>query len=101
MSKRKHTSSAKGVVGEYSVALHFVKKGYYVFMAIDPQSPADMVTLSPEGELQAYDIKTKTFRKQDYVDKKGYKRNTTGSAINRAPTKLQKKLKIKLLMTDF
>ena len=53
MSKRKHTSSAKGVIGEYSVALHFVKKGYFVFMAIDPQSPADMVTLSPEGELQA------------------------------------------------
>ena len=102
MSKRKHTSSAKGVVGEYSIALNFTKKGYYVFMAIDPQSPADMVVLSPKGKLQAYDIKTKTYRKKDYVSKTdGYKRNTTGSAISRAPTKLQKKLKIKLLMTDF
>ena len=69
MSKRKHTSSAKGVVGEYSIALSFTKKGYYVFMAIDPQSPADMVVLSPKGELQAYDIKTKTYRKKDYVSK--------------------------------
>ena len=97
---KKFTKSVKGVIGEYSTALEFTKKGYWVFMAIDPQSPADLITMSPGGKLEAWDIKTKTYRKKNYTCKHGYKRNTTGDAIGRCPTKKQKKLNIKLLMRD-
>ena len=97
---KKFSKHVKGVLGEYRTALDFIKKGYYVFMSLDPQSPADMVTLSPKGKLQAYDIKTKTYRKKNYTCKYGYKRNTTGDAIGRCPTSKQKKLNIKLIMRD-
>ena len=92
MSKIKFSTSQKGVVGEYSIALDFVKKGYYVFMSLDPQSPADMITMSPEGKLEAWDVKTNTFRKYGKI----YRRK-----IFRIPTDKQKKLGIKLIMTDF
>ena len=93
MSKIKFSTSQKGVVGEYSIALYFVKKGYYVFMSLDPQSPADMVTMSPEGKLEAWDVKTNTFRNKNYKLSK--------RKIFRIPTDKQKKLGIKLIMTDF
>ena len=91
----------KGVICEYLTALDFIKKGYWVFMSLDPQSPADMVTLSPKGVLEAWDVKTKPYRKKDYVCKQGYKRNSTGSAISRNPTAKQKELNIKLIMRHF
>jgi hypothetical protein len=49
------------------------------------------------GEYTAYDVKTKNYRKQDYKAKDGYKRNSTGSLINRNATKEQKKLKVKII----
>ena len=91
----------KGVIGEYLTCIEKIKENKWVFTSIDPQSPCDLITLDKEGNIELIDVKTKTYRKQDYVDKKGYKRNTTGSAICRNPTKLQKKLNIKLLMRDF
>ena len=49
------------------------------------------------GEYTAYDVKTKNYRKQDYKGKDGYKRNSTGSLINRNTTKEQKRLKVKII----
>ena len=58
----------------------------------------DIVTLNmTTGEYTAYDVKTKNYRKQDYKAKDGYKRNSTGSLINRNATKEQKKLKVKII----
>jgi len=49
------------------------------------------------GEYTAYDVKTKNFRKKDYIPSDGYKRNTKGSLINRQATMEQKKLKVKII----
>jgi hypothetical protein len=49
------------------------------------------------GEYTAYDVKTKNFRKKDYIPSDGYKRNTKGSLINRQTTNEQKKLKVKII----
>ena len=58
----------------------------------------DIVTLNmTTGKYTAYDVKSKNYRKKDYVPKDGYKRNSTGSLINRHPTKEQKKLKVKII----
>ena len=59
-----------------------------VFTPLGGLGPIDIITLNmTTGEYTAYDVKTKNFRKQDYVPKDGYKRNSTGSLINRNPTK--------------
>ena len=91
----------KGVIGEYLTCIEKIKENKWVFTSIDPQSPCDLITLDKEGNIELIDVKTKTFRHKNYVDKKGYKRNTKGSAISRSTTKLQKKLNIKLLMRDY
>ena len=49
------------------------------------------------GEYTAYDVKTKNFRKKDYIPSDGYKRNAKGSLINRQATMEQKKLKVKII----
>lgn len=91
----------KGVIGEYLTCIEKIKENKWVFTSIDPQSPCDLITLDKNGNIELIDVKTKTYRKRDYVCKHGYKRNTTGSAISRNPTKIQKKLNIKLLMRDY
>ena len=108
----------KGVIGEYLTCIEKIKENKWVFTSIDPQSPCDLITLDKDGNIELIDVKTKTFRhkdyvsktdgyktktyrKRDYICKLGYKRNTTGSAISRNPTKIQKKLNIKLLMRDY
>ena len=91
----------KGVIGEYLTCIEKIKENKWVFTSIDPQSPCDLITLDKDGNIELIDVKTKTYRKRDYICKLGYKRNTTGSAISRNPTKIQKKLNIKLLMRDY
>ena len=49
------------------------------------------------GEYTGYDVKTKNYRKTDYMAKDGYKRNSTGSLILRSRTKEQIKLKVKII----
>ena len=93
--------SQKGVIGEYLTCIEKIRENKWVFTSIDPQSPCDLITLDQDGNIELIDVKTKTYRKQDYVDKQGYKRKTIGKAIPRNPTKKQKKLNIKLLMRDF
>ena len=81
----------KGVVGEYQCCVDFTKQGKWVFKAIDPQSPCDLITLDENGKVELIDGKTNTYRK----NVKSYKRK-----IWRIPTAKQKKLGIKILMVD-
>ena len=83
--------SLKGVVSEYQCCVDFSKQGKWVFKAIDPQSPCDLITLDVDGKIELIDVKTNTYRK----NVKSYKRK-----IWRSPTAKQKKLGIKILMVD-
>ena len=50
------------------------------------------------GEYNAYDVKSKNYRKVDsYTAKDGYKRNLKGSFISRGTTKEQKKLNVRII----
>ena len=69
-----------------------------LFNNLDFEFDKDIITLNLEsGEYTAYDVKTKNFRKKDYQGTDGYKRNSTGSLINRNPTEEQKRLKVKII----
>ena len=83
--------SLKGVVSEYQCCVDFSKQGKWVFKAIDPQSPCDLITLDVDGKIELIDVKTNTYRK----NVKSYRRK-----IWRSPTAKQKKLGIKILMVD-
>ena len=83
--------SLKGVVSEYQCCVDFSKQGKWVFKAIDPQSPCDLITLDVNGKIELIDVKTNTYRK----NVKSYRRK-----IWRSPTAKQKKLGIKILMVD-
>ena len=83
--------SLKGVVSEYQCCVDFSKQGKWVFKAIDPQSPCDLITLDVHGKIELIDVKTNTYRK----NVKSYRRK-----IWRSPTAKQKKLGIKILMVD-
>ena len=61
MSKK----SIKGVIYEYIAMTKLMKKGYYVSKAIDPQSPFDLVVISPTGKIELLDIKVLSYRKKD------------------------------------
>tara|TARA_S200002703_G_C3681744_1_gene209333 strand:+ start:155 stop:484 length:330 start_codon:yes stop_codon:yes gene_type:complete len=87
----KLSRSLKGVVGEYQCCVDFTKQGKWVFKAIDPQSPCDLITLDKNGKVELIDVKTNTYRK----NVKSYRRK-----IWRIPTAKQKKLGIKILMVD-
>ena len=83
--------SLKGVVSEYQCCVDYSKQGKWVFKAIDPQSPCDLITLDVDGKIELIDVKTNTYRK----NVKSYKRK-----IWRSPTAKQKKLGIKIVMVD-
>ena len=83
--------SLKGVVSEYQCCVDYSKQGKWVFKAIDPQSPCDLITLDVDGKIELIDVKTNTYRK----NVKSYRRK-----IWRSPTAKQKKLGIKIVMVD-
>ena len=97
MARRK--KAVIGLVNELAAQLDFAKDpNILVFTPLGGLGPIDIVTLNmTTGEYTAYDVKTKNYRKQDYKAKDGYKRNSTGSLINRNATKEQKKLKVKII----
>ena len=69
-----------------------------MFIPLGGLGPVDIVTLNmTTGEYTGYDVKTKNYRKKDYMAKDGYKRNAKGSLINRQATMEQKKLKVKII----
>ena len=87
----KLSTNIKGTIGEYQEIVNWSKAGYWVAKACDPQCPFDIITVSPNGEIQLLDIKTNTYRK----NVKSYRRK-----IWRSPTAKQKKLGIKIIMVD-
>ena len=97
MARRK--KAVAGLINELAAQLDFAKDpNILVFTPLGGLGPVDIVTLNmTTGEYTAYDVKTKNFRKQDYQGTDGYKRNSTGSLINRNPTEEQKRLKVKII----
>ena len=97
MARRK--KAVIGLINELAAQLDFAKDpNILVFTPLGGLGPIDIVTLNmTTGEYTAYDVKTKNFRKQDYKGTDGYKRNSTGSLINRNPTEEQKRLKVKII----
>ena len=97
MARRK--TAVKGLINELAAQINLAKDpNTLVFLPLGGLGPIDIVTLNmTTGEYTAYDVKTKNYRKQDYKAKDGYKRNSTGSLINRNATKEQKKLKVKII----
>jgi len=96
MARRK--KAVTGLINELMAQLNLAKDpNILVFIPLGGLGPIDIVTLNMvTGEYTAYDVKTKNFRKQDYIPSDGYKRNAKGSLINRQTTKEQKKLKVKI-----
>ena len=97
MARRK--KAVAGLINELAAQLDFAKDpNILVFTPLGGLGPIDIVTLNmTTGEYTAYDVKSKNYRKKDYVPKDGYKRNSTGSLIRRHATKEQKKLKVKII----
>ena len=95
----RRTKAVKGLVNELLVQLKLAKDpNIIVFTPLGGLGPIDIITLNLEsGEYTAYDVKTKNFIKKDYKCTDGYKRNITGSLINRNPTEEQKRLKVKII----
>jgi len=100
ISDRQKKTSIKGTVGEYEAIANLTRQGYFVAKAVDPACPFDIVIVDRNGKIQLIDIKTNTFRK--HKKGKSLKDKPKGSyRISRSPTKLQKKLGIKLMMVDY
>ena len=97
LARRK--TAVKGLINELAAQINLAKDpNTLVFLPLGGLGPIDIVTLNmTTGEYTAYDVKTKNYRKQDYKGKDGYKRNSTGSLINRNTTKEQKRLKVKII----
>ena len=97
MARRK--KAVTGLVNELTAQLDLAKDpNILVFTPLGGLGPVDIVTLNMNtGEYNAYDVKTKNYRKKDHTPSDGYKRNTKGSLINRQTTMEQKKLKVKIL----
>ena len=97
MARRK--KAITGLTSELSAQLRLAKDpNLIVFTPVGGLGPVDIVTLNmTTGEYTAYDVKTKNFRKKDYIPSDGYKRNAKGSLINRQTTNEQKKLKVKII----
>ena len=91
--------AVKGLVNELLVQLKLAKDpNIIVFTPLGGLGPIDIVTLNMStGEYNAYDVKSKNYRKKDSTPNDGYKRNTKGSLINRQTTIEQKKLKVKII----
>ena len=97
MARRKKATT--GLISEMKVQMELAKDpNILVFTPLGGLGPVDIVTLNmTTGEYNAFDVKTKNYRKKDYMAKDGYKRNTKGSFINRQATMEQKKLKVKII----
>ena len=97
MARRK--KAVTGLTSELKAQLRLAEDpNLLVFIPLGGLGPVDIVTLNmTTGEYTAFDVKTKNYRKKDYMAKDGYKRNNKGSLINRQATMEQKKLKVKII----
>ena len=97
MARRK--KAITGLLSEMKAQIELAKDpNILVFTPLGGLGPVDIVTLNmTTGEYNAFDVKTKNYRKKNYMAKDGYKRNSKGSLINRQATMEQKKLKVKII----
>ena len=97
MARRK--TATVGLTNELSAQINLAKDpNILVFTPLGGLGPIDIVTLNmTTGEYNAYDVKTKNYRKSNYKAKDGYDRKRTGSLIRRPRTKEQKRLKVKII----
>jgi len=95
----RRTKAITGLISEMKAQIELAKDpNILVFIPLGGLGPVDIVTLNmTTGEYNAYDVKTKNYRKKDHTPSDGYKRNTKGSLINRQTTMEQKKLKVKII----
>ena len=93
------TTNITGLIAELKVQLRLADNpNMIVFTPLGGNGPVDIVTLDlTTGEYQGYDVKSKNYRKRDYIASDGYGRKRIGSLIHRATTPEQKKLKIKII----
>ena len=85
------SKSAKGVMGELTIAAKYIKKGYYVAMAMCPHSPFDLVVVDGKGNCKLIDAKTVSIRKSG---------KQTGQRINRMQSKKQQEMNIEIEYVD-
>ena len=81
------SKSRKGVIGELTLASHYIKKGYWVAMSLCPQSPFDLVVVDENGNCKLIDAKTTSLRKSG---------RQKGVRINRMLNSKQKKMRVKI-----
>jgi hypothetical protein len=84
------SKSAKGVMGELTIAAKYIRKGYYVAMAMCPHSPFDLVVVG-KGNCKLIDAKTVSIRKSG---------KQTGQRINRMQSKKQQEMNIEIEYVD-
>ena len=100
ISDRQKKTSIKGTVGEYESIAEYTRQGYWVAKSVDPSCPFDLVIVDKNGKMHLIDVKCATFRKNK--NGKSLKGKPKGSyRISRSPTKLQRKLKVKLKMFHY
>ena len=97
MARRK--KAVTGLTSELKAQLRLAEDpNLLVFTPLGGLGPVDIVTLNmTTGEYNAYDVKSKNYRKSDYMAKDGYKRKRIGSFIFRGATKEQKKLNVRII----
>ena len=80
----------KGTASEFAVSKYFTEKGYYIFTSItSSSSPIDLIAINPDtGDTLYIDVKTFSTRLTG---------KQKGTIINRALTKEQKKLGVKII----
>ena len=81
MARRK--KAVIGLINELAAQLDFAKDpNILVFTPLGGLGPIDIVTLNMStGEYNAYDVKSKNYRKKNHTPSDGYKRNTKESII--------------------
>ena len=78
-------------MGELTIAAKYIRKGYYVAMAMCPHSPFDLVVVDGKGNCKLIDAKTVSIRKSG---------KQTGQRINRMQSKKQQELNIEIEYVD-
>lgn len=90
LMKTRIKKTVLGASSELKAAAHFMKQGFHVSRALDPQCPFDLVLTNDKGECALIDVKTISRRKH----RPKQSRNRPGDKINRCLSDKQKKMNI-------
>ena len=81
----------KGFTSHLYAIQYLTKLGYWVFDNISKQGPCDLMAMNEEGNILLVDVKSTSKRKSG---------THAGYFIKRAPSELQKKIGIRILMVS-